>query len=197
MVYRLPCDGGGRGCESSYDGRHHSDIGGRSVCRSARRVYRFARWTRNQEDTFSSSIAVLAETNLYNYFRDYDPAVGRYEQSDPIGLRGGPNTYSYGKSAPSRWIDSKGLFSPLIHWQLSFNALMNCPKLRFAASRAAVAVDREDGSQEPAQAHWHAMCRPGEDPVQGKAWIESMIDYQIGLCSVDWAAAGSVDTNLS
>jgi RHS repeat-associated protein len=28
------------------------------------------------------------ETNLhYNYFRDYEPAIGRYVQSDPIGLR--------------------------------------------------------------------------------------------------------------
>jgi RHS repeat-associated protein len=28
----------------------------------------------------------------YNYFRDHDPAVGRYVESDPIGLEGGSCT---------------------------------------------------------------------------------------------------------
>lgn len=32
---------------------------------------------------------------FYNYFRDYDPQIGRYVQSDPIGIGGGVNTFSY------------------------------------------------------------------------------------------------------
>lgn len=31
----------------------------------------------------------------YNYFRDYDPAIGRYVQSDPLGLAPSFNTYAY------------------------------------------------------------------------------------------------------
>jgi hypothetical protein len=47
----------------------------------------------------------------YNYFRDYDPALGRYIESDPIGLSGGINTYLYGHAAPIRRIDPSGLWS--------------------------------------------------------------------------------------
>ena len=49
------------------------------------------------------------ETNLfYNYFRDYDPYLGRYEQSDPLGLVGGLNTYLYATS-PLLQFDPLGL----------------------------------------------------------------------------------------
>jgi len=51
-----------------------------------------------------------AETGLhYNYFRDYDPSIGRYGESDPIGLRGGINTYAYGIGSPLRYRDLLGL----------------------------------------------------------------------------------------
>jgi RHS repeat-associated protein len=49
----------------------------------------------------------------YNYFRDhYFPELGRYGQSDPIGLRGGPNLYAYANNAPTMYVDQNGLMGP-------------------------------------------------------------------------------------
>jgi hypothetical protein len=43
------------------------------------------------------------------YFRDYDAAIGRFPEADPIGLRGGNNLYGYVSSNPLSKIDPFGL----------------------------------------------------------------------------------------
>ncbi|WP_429000886.1 RHS repeat-associated core domain-containing protein [Stenotrophomonas maltophilia] len=46
-----------------------------------------------------------------NYYGDYDASVGRYVQSDPIGIAGGIATYGYAESSPIQLSDRFGLAS--------------------------------------------------------------------------------------
>ena len=51
-----------------------------------------------------------AESGLhYNHFRMYDPSLGRYLRSDPLGLVGGINPFLYAHANPVRWADPLGL----------------------------------------------------------------------------------------
>lgn len=54
-----------------------------------------------------------SETGLhYNYYRDYSPAIGRYIESDPLGIEKGKNhIYVYTENAPTIKFDSQGLGS--------------------------------------------------------------------------------------
>ncbi len=49
---------------------------------------------------FPGQQATDASGMFYNYQREYDPVVGRYSQSDPIGLDGGVSTFAYVAGQP-------------------------------------------------------------------------------------------------
>jgi len=51
-----------------------------------------------------------AESGIfYNWNRYYNPDIGRYVSSDPIGLAGGINTFLYANASPLVYADRKGL----------------------------------------------------------------------------------------
>jgi uncharacterized protein RhaS with RHS repeats len=52
---------------------------------------------------------VVVVSPHYNMMRDYDPATGRYVESDPIGLKAGVNAYAYAFGDPISHFDALGL----------------------------------------------------------------------------------------
>ena len=64
--------------------------------------------TLDQEARFPGQYTDDATGLHYNYFRDYDPSIGRYIQSDPIGLSDGVNTYAYTHNNPVNKYDPNG-----------------------------------------------------------------------------------------
>jgi RHS repeat-associated protein len=73
---------------------------------------------------------------FYNWHRFYDPRVGRYTSSDPIGLEGGWNRFGYVDANPLGFVDPEGLkaFSLKPKAPLNFSPSPNIPTTPLAPS---------------------------------------------------------------
>lgn len=82
----------------------------------------------------------------YNYFRDYEPGTGRYVESDPIGLRGGIDTFAYVGGFPLILIDQYGWSSSCgsccsgVNWRVS-NGSMQTGTVRCCGGVATVCLN--------------------------------------------------------
>ena len=121
---------------------------------------------------------------LYNWHRYYDPKIGRYITSDPIGLRGGPNTYAYVRNNPLRYYDVAGLYVGA--WHDSFTrtgAALAGLGPQQAADLARDVVGADTGTQQPHNAHMHAMCAEGLTREQCLNNLENYMRHELAKCT--------------
>ena len=100
---------------------------------------------------------------FYNYFRDYDPTIGRYIQSDPIGLVAGTNTYIYVDGKPLTTFDLRGL--------RGFD-------------------EPAGGGGDSPPSNPYGLCSDNDCPFPMKLFHRGICDNQPGTCASSMHAAG-------
>lgn len=126
----------------------------------------------NQPLRFAGQYADEEVGLFYNYFRFYDPAIGRYIENDPIDLAGGLNRYAYVNGNPLHNIDPTGEFA--IPFPVIVNTVAN---IAIQATRIILSSMIRDVVKDSGVIS-DATCPPEQDPDKCKE-IQTKIDSAV------------------
>lgn len=178
---------------------------GRTSVRDGSKIEFALRWPGHYED---------GEIDLfYNRFRYYSPTLGRYIQSDPIGIVGGINLYSYSNN-PLTNVDLFGLNHPPPNEGEDGGdgsaAGPNEEKAKISRKEAAARSGEHDANPDPnrypkrtQEAHeagrqvHKALAATGDDNCVVAVYTHEDGSRSVGLSTVTPGRAGEVEAHLN
>lgn len=136
---------------------------------------------------FPGQIADTEPGLRYNYMRDYNPTLGRYVQSDPIGLIGGVNTYVYVGENPISSQDRNGLCPNSTNCQALANSLGLSASLLATSSTSPTPIDDSWAISNgvtfagaTTMAVGNAVMRGGSKSIGGRSVGATMSEIKVG-----------------
>jgi RHS repeat-associated protein len=131
---------------------------------------------------------------VYARARYLNPAVGRWDRPDPLGMIDGPARYGYVVNAPTLRVDPTGLFKGDIHEYVSaqaFAGILSGVDYQVFVREAAYGAD---GAAYQLDDYRHGMRAKGVSLADGvRAWVD-FVDDELAL-GVVWGNSTCAETH--